>query len=81
MIVRVRLFAAPRELAGTAEVAVELPEGSTMAELRAALAQQIPTIAPVLPHCRFALAADFAAETDPVPTEAEVACIPPVSGG
>jgi molybdopterin converting factor subunit 1 len=81
MIVRVRLFAAPRELAGTAEVEVELPEGSTVADLRMALARQIPVLAPVLPHARFALAADFAAETARVPAGAEVACIPPVSGG
>ena len=81
MIVRVRLFAAPGELAGATEVGVELPEGCIVAELRAELARQVPALASVLPHCRFAVAADFAAETDVVPAGVEVACIPPVSGG
>jgi molybdopterin converting factor subunit 1 len=81
MIVRVRLFAGPRELVGATEVAVELPEEGTIAELRSALAEQLPALARVLPQCRFAIDADFAPETAVVSPTSEIACIPPVSGG
>ncbi|MFO0901142.1 MAG: MoaD/ThiS family protein [Pirellulales bacterium] len=81
MIVRVRLFAAPRELVGRPEVTFELPEGSTIADLRVALAGEYPALAGVLPHCRFAAESDFAAESAGLVAGGEVACIPPVSGG
>jgi molybdopterin converting factor subunit 1 len=81
MIVRVRLFAAPRELAGTPEVLVDLPEGGTIADLRRVLAEQLPALARVLPQCRFAVDADFAQESALVSDADEIACIPPVSGG
>jgi len=81
MIVRVRLFAAPRELAGVSEVSVELPDRGTIADLRTALAEQMPALVRVLPQCRFAVDADFAPETAIVSPTSEIACIPPVSGG
>ena len=37
MMVRVKLFAAARELAGGDEVAVEVPDGATVADVRQAL--------------------------------------------
>jgi molybdopterin converting factor subunit 1 len=81
MIVRVRLFAAPRELVGQPEVSLELPTGSTIADLRLALAEEWPALAGVLPHCRFAVENDFAAESAGLTPGGDVACIPPVSGG
>lgn len=81
MIVRVRLFAAPRELIGQPELTLELPERSTIADLRVALAGEYPALAGVLPHCRFAVENDFAAESAGLTPGGEVACIPPVSGG
>lgn len=81
MIVRVRLFAVARELAGVEEVLVELAAGSTVGQLRDALAHQVPSLAAVLRHVAFAINSQYAADAAQIPADAEVACIPPVSGG
>jgi molybdopterin synthase catalytic subunit len=49
--------------------------------VRAALAAAHPVLVPLLPTCRFAIGTEFAEEGDVVPPGAEVAIIPPVSGG
>jgi sulfur-carrier protein len=77
----VHLFAAARDLAGTAAVTVELPAGATIADLRAALAAAMPALAPLLARSAVAVNHDFA-EDDRVLADAdELAVIPPVSGG
>ena len=45
MNLRVRLFARARDLAGADHVAVELPAGATVADLRARLVAQYPRLA------------------------------------
>jgi molybdopterin synthase catalytic subunit len=79
--VAVRLFAVARQRAGQAQVSLDLPDGATVADLRAALAAAVPDLAPVLPGVRIALGDDFAADTTPLPPGVEAAVIPPVSGG
>ena len=51
------------------------------AELRAALAAQHPVIAPLLPASRIAVDHAFATDSSPLREGAELALIPPVSGG
>ena len=77
----VLLFAAARDLAGADSVMVELPAGSTIAELRSNLARRIPAISGLLAKSAIAVNHEFA-EDDRIfqPTD-EVAVIPPVSGG
>ncbi len=81
MMVRVRLFAAARELAGQDELAIELPAGATIARLRQALAEHAPPLAGLLRHVWFAIGTDYADDEQPLADGLEVACIPPVSGG
>lgn len=81
MTLRVKLFARARDLAGTSELAVELPAGATVADLRAALALQRPALTGLLPRCVFAVDNEFAADETPLSAEREVALLPPVSGG
>ena len=81
MTVRVLLFALARQRLGRDSISVELPAAATVAQLRDALAQQFPPLADLLPHVRFAVNGDYAALTAVVPPAAEVAIIPPVSGG
>ena len=81
MRVRVQLFAVARQRAGRSVVEVEVPGGSTVADLKAALRDQVPDLAPVLPTARFALDAEYADDATPIPPGADVALIPPVSGG
>jgi molybdopterin converting factor subunit 1 len=79
--VRIRLFAVARELAGTDWVAVEVSEPCTVGQLRRALAAEMPALEAILPHVLFAVGSQYAGDADIVPAGAEVACIPPVSGG
>lgn len=81
MNVAVRMFAAARQLAGSDQVQVVLPEGATVAELREGLARQVPNLADLLRGAMFAINARYAGDDEIVVAGDEVACIPPVSGG
>ncbi len=81
MNVQVRLFAVARELAGVDYVEVSVPIGGTVAELRSALAAQVPTLAGILPQVLFAVGSNYVPDATPLSADVEVACIPPVSGG
>jgi molybdopterin converting factor subunit 1 len=81
MTVRVKLFARARDLAGVSEVVVTLPDGATVAELRRVLANEHPALAGLLTRSAIAVADDFAPETMHIPDGAQVALLPPVSGG
>jgi molybdopterin synthase catalytic subunit len=81
MNVTVRLFARGRDLAGAASVSVSLPPGATVADLRRRLAAEHPALAALLPRCAVAVGGEFAGDAQPLTDEAEVALLPPVSGG
>ncbi len=81
MNVRVRLFAAARELVGRDTIEVSLSAPATIADLRAALPEQFPPLANLTKQVMFAIGTDYADDTRRIPPGAEVACIPPVSGG
>lgn len=79
--VRARLFAIQRELAGTRELRVPLPEGSTIEDAWADVVRRFPTLAPGRPYLRFARNGEYADPGTPLADGDEVAFIPPVSGG
>jgi molybdopterin synthase catalytic subunit len=79
--IRVRLFAIQRELAGTRDVALELPDGADIEAAWSALVDRHPVLAPGRPSVRFARNGDYAEPTTPLTDGDEVAMIPPVSGG
>ncbi|MEX2114413.1 MAG: MoaD/ThiS family protein [Pirellulales bacterium] len=81
MNVQIRLFAVARELAGVDTIEVSLGEPYNVAELRRALAAQVPALAGLLPQVLFAIGSQYVNDGTVVPADAEVACIPPVSGG
>ena len=81
MQLKVRLFAAARTAIEDDSVSIEIANGSTIAELRDHLAQQHPELAPILAHSRFAINQDYANDETLIPADAEIALIPPVSGG
>jgi molybdopterin converting factor subunit 1 len=82
MVIRVKLFARAKDLAGTEELRVELPAGATVADLRRQLAQIAPALAVGL-LARSAIAADeeFADDGKVLRPAMTIALIPPVSGG
>jgi molybdopterin converting factor subunit 1 len=81
MKVRVLLFARARELAGRGVVEVDVPAGASVAQLREWLGQEIPPLANFARRCAVAVGGEYALDADVVPEGAEVALIPPVSGG
>jgi molybdopterin converting factor subunit 1 len=81
MTVTVRLFAGARDLAGTDSLQVELCDGATVGDLRRRLALAHPKLSRLLARSSIAVRDEFADDTLPLPAGAEVAVLPPVSGG
>ena len=81
MNLRVLLFARARDLAGADVVLVEVAEGATVADLRAALARNHPRLAGLLERSALAVNAEFASPAQPLHAHDEIALLPPVSGG
>jgi molybdopterin converting factor subunit 1 len=80
MGVTVLYFAATRAAAGTPSEALD-PIPADVAALRARLLELHPPLATLLPRCRIALDQEFVGDDAPLREGAEVALIPPVSGG
>ena len=81
MIVHVRLFARARDLAATDTLHVELPDRATVADLRRQLAVVCPALAGLLERSALAVDNEFADDAQAVSANAEIAVLPPVSGG
>jgi molybdopterin converting factor subunit 1 len=79
--VRVLLFARARELAGLATVCVTIPESATVADVRRAVAERVPSLAPWLPRCAIGVNGEYVGDNVVIPAGAEIAVIPPLSGG
>ena len=76
VIVRVRLFAALRDRAGTGQLELELPEGARVSDALAAvegLAEGLPLV--------LAVNREYAAPEQVLHADDELAVVPPVSGG
>jgi len=81
MLISILFFAGLRDRAQTHRAELELPEGATVLDLKAAVVQKFPAVAPLLPNALISVNQQYAAETEGVPPGAEVAFFPPVSGG
>lgn len=79
--VRVLLFARAREFAGRESLELALEDGERLSGLVNVLGRRIPRLGEYLTSCRFAVNQEFRELDDVVPDGAEVAIIPPVSGG
>jgi molybdopterin synthase catalytic subunit/molybdopterin converting factor small subunit len=80
--IRVRLFAALRERAGSDSIEIELGEGATVADALERLSSE-PSLAGLLERLPVAIAVnrDYAAPETELRAEDELALIPPLSGG
>ena len=78
---KVRLFARARDLAGADSLEMALAPGDRVLELRDRLLQERPALAPILERSAWAVNQEFAGLTTPLLDQAEVALLPPVSGG
>jgi molybdopterin converting factor small subunit len=81
MILQVRLFARAKDVVGAAVVAVEVSDGATVADLRAALGRDFPRLSSLLERSAVAVNAEIAGVGQQLRADDEIALLPPVSGG
>ena len=81
MKVRVKCFAAAREIVGTGDLVVELPEGSTLSQLLEQIRRQFPRLERLADSLLFSVNREYAHFDKKLAAGDEVALIPPVSGG
>ena len=81
MQVKVLFFAVARESTGCKSVELALPDGATVDRARAAIGERFPALQERLQFFRFAVDREFAEPESTLHDGAELAVIPPVSGG
>jgi molybdopterin synthase catalytic subunit len=81
MQVTVRLFGSIREAAGAKELAVVVPEGSTVDDLRVLLARDHPSFEEMADRLRVSVNYEISRGDSALSEGDEVAFLPPVSGG
>lgn len=81
MKVSVRLFAGLHDLLGKRDVTLELEDGATVEHLREQLQREYPVVTPFLTTLVCAVDEEYVEEDFPLHDGADVALIPPVSGG
>lgn len=81
MKLSVKLFARARDLAGSEQVEIDLPDPARVADLRAALGERFAELRPLVPSLLIAVGTEYADDNAPLSSNADVACFPPVSGG
>src|SRR5205085_4130904 len=81
MIVHVLFFAQARERVGHAQLELELPEGSRVADALAELERRHPGLAELKPHLAIAVNQRLAPAGTALQHGAELALLPPGGGG
>ena len=81
MKVRIKLFAAARELVGCNELELEVDDPAMIADIRCALERAHPELQTIMRHALWAIDAEYADEQTLVSQHSDIALIPPVSGG
>jgi molybdopterin synthase catalytic subunit len=81
MRVRVLFFGMLKDVLGKASDALDLPDGSTLADLLAHYEQQLPGLKGLLPSLALSINQEYANPSQRLRANDEVALLPPVSGG
>jgi MoaE-MoaD fusion protein len=81
MRIKVLYFAQARERAGQSSASLELPQGSRVSDAVAAIRRAMPALEPLWPHLAIAVDGVLAPPEAALRDGAELALLPPVSGG
>jgi len=81
MKIRLLAFATARQALGRGELELEVPGGSTVADLSSLLREEYPDLTAIWSRLAVAVDGDLAAPHDELREDSEVALLPPVSGG
>ena len=80
-MIRVLLFGAAADRAGTRETELDVQDSATLAEIWPLLTERHPDLEPMRGTLAFAVNGEYARPGDAVSPGDEVAVLPPVSGG
>lgn len=81
MRVWIRYFASLREAAGVEGETLELPDGASVGQARALLAERRPALATPLGPCMAAINQRYVSADTPLSAGDELVFIPPLGGG
>ncbi len=81
MIVKLMLFAAAKEIAGTDKMEIALDDAATIGDLKQLLAEQHPSLLDLIEKSTFSVDQEYVRDEKPLYHDAEIGFIPPVSGG
>ncbi len=81
MKIRLKLFASAREIVGSRDLVIELPEDATTTSLLGELVMQYPGLRALASTLKVAVNREYVERECHLTEEDEVALIPPVSGG
>ena len=81
MHIAIKFFARAKDLAGTGDLTLNLPEPCTVGQAKAVLVSRYPSLRSMMPTLLMAVDGDYAADAMSLTEACELACFPPVSGG
>ena len=81
MKIKIKLFASFREITGRKEAEMEVPTGTTVADVLAALVKENPRLASVSQASRYVVDQEFVDGNTILREGSEVVFVPPVAGG
>lgn len=79
--IKVLFFASIREVIGTAKITLQVPDQTSVGQLKAVLIKTYPNLNRHLETVLVSVNREFATDDEIIPQNAEVALFPPVSGG
>ncbi len=81
MRIKVQFFSQLKEIAGTNELALDLPDGSTVADLLAHLYERFPKLENWDASILVGIGVDFVGRNHVIQSHDQIAIMPPVQGG
>jgi molybdopterin converting factor subunit 1 len=80
--IKILFFATLRDKAGVRSTEMEIPAGVAVQGLKGILIEQFPNLnSQIMDHCLASVNQEYRFDEDKIPTGAEIAFFPPVSGG
>jgi len=79
--IRIQLFAAAREIAGSDALELDVPQNATIRDVRDQLVVAVPLLKPLVNSLLWAVNNQYAGDDRAVSASDTIACFPPVSGG
>ena len=79
--VKTLFFATLRDRAGVRSTELEIPPLTNVAEFKALLIEKFPSLAGLINHTLISINNEYVFDETMIPSNAEIALFPPVSGG